>query len=659
MVDKQPRFRRWFGRSNTPVDSNTTVVTEQSERPRHSGKAILVVLGIIVLLAALIAGNSLYLDSRVADAVKSQTQDLRDELKKANETVADERAQKDQAQKDLEAAKKPQPAPTNSGTTTTVGTADGASLPANPQLETNREIARKLALQKGQVEGVDYTFNVVPAKAAVVNPGYGAYGAPVYSEAELIARLSDGSANSERAIADFQAASRLGVSRQNVLNVNNYVCVQQLKNSKSPNMWYIDVNNGNSAWGSTLVDREGAINCIYVGPEVVAAVTAGKPVTAIGFRGNCINPQEMPVTTQETPSLPPVNPPVGTTVAPPPPANPPTGTTISYPECKENCNPPVDECKHNCTPPPPPEKEKIKVCIKDSGNQNLVEIDKEDLDLNIHSENPADCVKKVEECKPGVPVGSPLCDKDPSEDPVETGNNPNDNGTPMPDPGPATDPAVPEEEAPDVYTPPAPPAPAVETPRTPEEIPVNEGAGPATPVEGTVDETVCEVCGGGMSDASVPAAAIAAPEAPSAPAVEDNQAAVQAEANRVAAEQQAAAEAQAAAQAEANRVAAEQAAAQQAAAEQAAAAQAAAEAQAVAAAQAQAQAEQQAAAQAQADAAAKAQAAAEAQAAAKAQAKAQAEAEKAQQQEEVPTQVAKNTHKGDSDKGAKTSNNVG
>jgi hypothetical protein len=58
----------------------------------------------------------------------------------------------------------------------------------------------------------------------------------------------------------------------------------------------------------------------------------------------------------------------------------------------------------------------------------------------------------------------------------------------MPDPGPATDPAVPEDQAPPVVTIPAPPAPVVDTPRPPEEIPVNEGAGPETPVEGTVDE---------------------------------------------------------------------------------------------------------------------------------------------------------------------------
>jgi hypothetical protein len=261
----------------------------------------------------------------------------------------------------------------------------------------------------------------------------------------------------------------------------------------------------------------------------------------------------------------------------------------------------------------------------------------------------------VEECKPGIPVGDSRCDKDPSQDPEQTGNAP-DNGTPMPDPGPATDPAVPESEAPDTYTPPAPPAPVVDTPRPPEEIPVNEGAGPETPVEGTVDEGVCEVCGGGMDTEAVQAAVVAPAAAASAPAVEDNQAAAQAEANRVAAEQQAAA------QAEANRVAAEQAAAQQAAAEkaaaaqaaqQAAAAQAAAEAQAQATAQAKAQAaaEQQAIAKAQADAAAKAQA--------EAQAKAQADAQKAQQQE-VATQVAKHTpSKGDSAKGAKTSNNVG
>jgi hypothetical protein len=132
------------------------------------------------------------------------------------------------------------------------------------------------------------------------------------------------------------------------------------------------------------------------------------------------------------------------------------------------------------------------------------------------------CQPPVEECIPPYvpnpdthhPVKCLL--KDPTKDPSETGNAP-DNGTPMPDPGPATPPAVPEEEAPVVYEPPAPPAPVVTTPRPTEEIPVNQGEPATAPVEGTIDETTCAVCGGGMSDSAQ--AAPVAPAAAPAPAV--------------------------------------------------------------------------------------------------------------------------------------------
>jgi hypothetical protein len=493
---------------------------------------------------------------------------IKDEVQKAKDAdkATFDKAQKEAAEKaaalqaEIDKLRK-QPA-TGGSNTSTVGNADGAGTPTADaaQTEINRDTFRKIIQENGQHEGEDYRFNIDRDLAARVNPGVGVFGKPIFNEQELVSSLGDGSATSERALKALQdkqlEKNGLTVSRQNLLDARNYVCVQQLKPNKSNDMAYVAAD-GSIAWDNKLVDPAYSVNCAYVGPEVRAALASGKKVTAIGKRGACLNTEEMPVTVNETPTLPLLETPV-TPYKPVIPIVPvvnktkieicelltkkiitinkdefdATKHTTDLSKCEEV---PVkiqvcelktkkiisinkdqfDSTEHTtdlskCEDKP----EKIQVC--ELSSKTIKMINKDEFDATKHTTDLSKC-KPVEECPPGqTPNPNPdsphkcLEIKDEAQLPENNGNAP-PNGTTMPDPGPATPPAVPKSDAPVVPTIPAVPEP-VEVPRQTEVPTVNEGAPATAPVTGVTDSTTCAVCGGGMSEPAQ-AAPVAAPAA--------------------------------------------------------------------------------------------------------------------------------------------------
>jgi hypothetical protein len=324
------------------VRSNTTTwwsnrSTNNPQQKFSWGAFATAVLGAI-LVVALLGGAFVGLTAAprfasLEQQLKTQEQNTKDAIAKAEAEVSSEKDKVIATANEKAATAEKQAADKDAANKTLQEQLKAAQQmgPANPAKtvnapsNANQDIYRKLAQQKGQVEGVDYSFNIDRNLAASVNPGIGTFGRPIYNEQELVSALGNGSDESEKAISEFQAKSGLTIPRQNVLNPNYYVCVQQLKDNQSPNMAYI--SGGTAKWGNTLVDRAGAVNCTYVGPEVVSALASGKSVTPSGFRGNCLNPQEMPVTTTKQPNLPrvtpPVAPPVKTIVHNPPKEKPP------------------------------------------------------------------------------------------------------------------------------------------------------------------------------------------------------------------------------------------------------------------------------------------------------------------------------------------------
>jgi hypothetical protein len=302
----------------TPVASGATTHTEKTVTKRNRSNLVLGIVGALVVAALLIVAiTSGFIRFGTPDAqqptnVEQLINDAVQKAKDADKATFD-KAQKEAADKAAELRAeidrlKKQPATGGSGTST-VGNADGAGTPTADaaQTEINRDTFRKIIQENGQREGEDYRFNIDRDLAARVNPGVGVFGKPIFNEQELVSSLGDGSATSERALKALQdkqlEKNGLTVSRQNLLDARNYVCVQQLKPNKSNDMAYVAAD-GSIAWDNKLVDPAYSVNCAYVGPEVRAALASGKKVTAIGKRGACLNTEEMPVTVNETPTLP-------------------------------------------------------------------------------------------------------------------------------------------------------------------------------------------------------------------------------------------------------------------------------------------------------------------------------------------------------------------
>jgi hypothetical protein len=568
----------------TPVASGATTHTEKTVTKRNRSNLVLGIVGALVVAALLIVAiTSGFIRFGTPDAqqptnVEQLINDAVQKAKDADKATFD-KAQKEAADKAAELRAeidrlKKQPATGGSGTST-VGNADGAGTPTADaaQTEINRDTFRKIIQENGQREGEDYRFNIDRDLAARVNPGVGVFGKPIFNEQELVSSLGDGSATSERALKALQdkqlEKNGLTVSRQNLLDARNYVCVQQLKPNKSNDMAYVAAD-GSIAWDNKLVDPAYSVNCAYVGPEVRTALASGKKVTAIGKRGACLNTEEMPVTVNETPTLPLLE----TPVTPYKPTIPiitvvnktkieicelltkkiitinkdefdATKHTTDLSKCKEV---PVkiqvcelktkkiisinkdqfDSTEHTtdlskCEDKP----EKIQVC--ELSSKTIKMINKDEFDATKHTTDLSKC-KPVEECPPGQkpnPHNPKQCleIKDEAQLPENNDNAPH-NGTLMPDPGPATPPAVPKSDAPVVPTTPAVPEP-VKVPRETEVPIVNEGAPVTAPVTGVTDSTTCAVCGGGMSEpaqaapVAAPVAAVvqAAPVAATQPAV--------------------------------------------------------------------------------------------------------------------------------------------
>ena len=433
----------------------------------------------------------------------------------------------------------------------------------------NRDIVRELAEQKGQTEGVDYRFEIDRDWAITVPEGFGVFGEPIYNEQELVSALSNGSDRSELAIKEFQAmmlqSNGLKVNRSNVLNARNYQCYQNLKDNKSSSMASIGLD-GSTARTGDLVDLAGSVNCTYVGPEIVKAMKAGKTVTPIEFRGQCINPKEMSVSVKEEPTFERKTHEIGSAAfvkqdiqQQPEVAKiieklrvePVTNTVVRdriikeyvekitkeievvecdcdvteivkeivYVECPPVEEPPTEE-------PPveePPVEKTIMVCLKDSGDTTLFEIKESELNTEIHSTNVEDCKKKdvpppppVDICpEPGHQPEGTLCEKDqdvslpPAED---------QDLVVVPTP---VEPTLPVEPAPinpeTPITVPAPPV--VETPGAtpvvpdPAPLPVIEAPAPAPANPGT------PIADPGAAVPAAPAqAVVVTPVAPAAPA---------------------------------------------------------------------------------------------------------------------------------------------
>jgi len=302
----------------TPASSGATTYTDKTVTKKKRSGLVLGILGgllVVVLLFVAIANGFLRFGPPEAQQPTNMEQLIKDEVKKAQDAdkATFDKAQKEAAEKaaalqaEIDKLKK-QPS-TGGSDANAVGNADGNGTPNADTAQTNlnRDTFRKLVQEKGQHEGEDYRFNIDRDLAARVNPGVGTFGQPIFNERELVAALGDGSDLSNRAIKALQdkelETNGLTVSRQNLLNADNYVCVQQLKPNKSSDMAFV-ARDGSIAWGNTLVDPAGSVNCAYVGPEVRDALTAGKKVVALGKRGACLNTEEMPVTVNQTPTLP-------------------------------------------------------------------------------------------------------------------------------------------------------------------------------------------------------------------------------------------------------------------------------------------------------------------------------------------------------------------
>jgi hypothetical protein len=233
-----------------------------------------------------------------------------------------------------------------------VGNGDGSSLPSDPIRETNKQLYRQYAQQNGQIEGVDYSFEIDRDWADTVYPGEGVFGQSAYNERELVSAYGNGSTGSEEAIRIIQqeTSARIGqpITREMVLDPNNWLCRQQLKAHKSEKMY--GFVHGKAVFGPGFADRAGGIICAFMPEPVKKALAAGKQFTLFSADGGCINPQEDAVTTNEVPYYPPVKPikksvpPTGQTVVQtPPPAEKPVPPT-----CNTGCNPPP------CVQTPPP-----------------------------------------------------------------------------------------------------------------------------------------------------------------------------------------------------------------------------------------------------------------------------------------------------------------
>lgn len=283
------------------------------------------------------------------------------------------------------------------------------------KLTSQQETYAQLAAQKHQVEGVDYRFNIDRNLAAQVNPGIDTFGSPVFNEQELVARLADGSANSNLAIAAFQerelSKNGFTVTRAEALNAQNYQCVQMLKPNESGDMASV-TTDGTVNWAGNFIDPAYSVACAYVGTQVAHALAAGHPVVSIGFRGNCINVMELPVVVNKQPTLPQPRVVIINQQTPPPaktivvhhkpkppvvvPPKPPKMTEFCFIGSGNQTLQPIEQSKFNpktmttdtalCA-----KKVVIKACIKGSGNTNLVAVDR--FDSATMSTNPKDCEK--------------------------------------------------------------------------------------------------------------------------------------------------------------------------------------------------------------------------------------------------------------------------
>jgi hypothetical protein len=247
-------------------------------------------------------------DKAIKDAQAAADQKVKDAQVAADKVAADAKANADKLVNDAKAKANAAEAKLASQPYGPPAPAVATSSTLTPQQETYS----KLATQKGQTEGVDYRFNIDRALAAAVNPGVDTFGSPVFSEQELVARLADGSVNSNKAIATLQERELLKngftISRDEILNAQNFQCVQMLKANQSGDMASVTAD-GTVHWAGNFVDPAYSVSCAYVGHEVVEKIAMGKTVVSIGFRGNCINVQELPAVVENqppSPSQPPV-----------------------------------------------------------------------------------------------------------------------------------------------------------------------------------------------------------------------------------------------------------------------------------------------------------------------------------------------------------------
>jgi hypothetical protein len=369
-----------------------------------------------------------------------------------------------------------------------VGTPVPVPAPAPNTPSAQPDVDRQLA-DRGYSAADGWTRNVDAAAWADIannNPG------------DMVVGTSFARTSQEAADAAKNNPTVAGTYEQKA-NPNNWVLVYNKKCMTYDAMAY-QLPDGSFAWGG------GFTEC---GVGIWVNLASGGQ-----FRLLCDNGvAKAPVVTNRPASLPEVVPNVKLT--------PPPVTTVVH-------NPPKEE------KPPVKAPEKMKVCIKDSGDQTLVEINKSDFNPAIHSTNVEDCKKPVVvvECPEGQvpntetetpgdcleikdPVNNPElpADHDPAPAPTEDQVTPDPDTQPLPNP---IDPALPDEApaSPVVTAPDADPVP------NPAPVPAPEQPAPTPEQPGQVFEdpdnaVVAAPAAAVVAPAPVPAAApVVAAEAP-------------------------------------------------------------------------------------------------------------------------------------------------